>query len=507
MNPLFLIAIFCFGVSGLPVQASDEITPVSAAELGGVRAIYAQAQQQEADALAAFREIRAMQSSRALQITLEDARKHLQIPAPERPPIDLTVLDLPHSDPARVVEQRAALREVNSRVDEILTYVRQLKEQLKEEQASAETLTVEMLREELASRAKTEKLAAEDEGEPSKDMTDAAQSGEPVPATQATVDASIANQAANEAQRMAEESEAKKQEVAPEAGKIAAEARQSAEAALQAATDARNAASQNDKPAEAKNAAIAAAKAAEAVQDAIEVAKLTGNLSFVAAEQEHRANASASKQGKDGSNAQSSGAGKEGTVSSSDLGGFQQGATKFLPGKARASRRIGGLGTGIEWIFIDSWYLLGPFPNPNRRNIDTSYPPESVIDLDAIYSGDRGASLKWQFLQSPEPYVQPITPLEYVIYYAYSELWCDQDIDLWVMVGSDDNSRIWINDQQIWKSGYELKSWRLNEGLRKVSFRRGINRILYRFENGWNQTGFSFAVNLTPVKSDKAPSP
>jgi len=506
MNSRFLIVIFCFGIAGLTVRAGDETAPITAAELGGIRAIYAKAQKQEAEALASFRETRAMQSSRALQITLEDARQRLQIPAPERPPINLSVLDLARPDPARMVEQRATLRDVNTRVDEILTFVRQLKEQLKEEEAAAETLTVEMLRAELALSAKAEQLAAEDEGEPSKDMTDAAQSAAPAPAAQATVDASIANQAANEAQRMAEESEAKKQEVAPEAKKIATEARDAAEAALEAATDARNAANKKDQAAETRSAAIAANKAAAAVQGAIDVAKLTGNLSFVAAEQEHRENASASKQGKDGSEGKG-GEGKAGPVNSGDLGGFKQGAGKFLPGKARASRRIGGLGTGIEWIFIDSWYMLGPFPNPNRRNIDTSYPPESVIDLDAFYTGDQDASLKWQFIQSPDPYVTPVTSLEYVIYYAYSELWCDQDMDLWVMVGSDDNSRIWINDRQIWKSGYQLKGWKLNEGLRKVSFRRGINRILYRFENGWHKTGFSFAVNLLPAQPAKAPSP
>lgn len=275
-----------------------------------------------------------------------------------------------------------------------------------------------------------------------------------------------------------------------------------ATAAAKAAVDAKAAAHGKDAESEAKNAKIASAKAADAVAAAIKVAQITGNMSFVAASKEHSKEAAASKEGAD----KNGGATSDGKVSAQNLGGFTPGATRFLPGKARPSRRIGGLGTGIEWIYIDAWYVLGPFPNPNRRNVDTSYPPESVIDLDASYTGNLGTNLKWQFIQSPSPYVIPTDPTEYVIYYAYSELWCDEDMDLWVMAGSDDSSRIWVNDQLIWKSGYRLKPWRLDEGLRKVSFRRGINRILYRIENGWGLVGFSFAVNLSPVQTSAAPA-
>ncbi len=467
----------------------DDTIPASKSELSSVQTIYAAAQKEETDALEAFREIRAMQSSRALQIPLEEARKRLQIPAPERTPIDLSVLNLSSPDPARV--------------DEILTYVRQLKEQLKAEEEAAETITMDALREEIAMRENSDKLAAEDEGEPSKDMTESALAGDPTPAESAVVDASVAHQAATEAEAMAKKATEEEQKAAPEATKVAADARKAAEAALKAATDAKNAANAHDKPAESEAATTASSEAAKAVNAAIKVAQLTGNMSFVAAGKEHSAKAAATKSGSEGSKGEKDGAG---AVTSASLGGFHPGATKFLPGKARPSRRIAGFGSGIEWIYIDSWYMLGPFPNPNRRNVDTSYPPESVIDLDASYTGDKGSNLQWQFVQSPSPCIIPDNPGEYVIYYAYSELWCDQDMDLWVMVGSDDSSRIWVNDQQIWKSGYGLKPWRLNEGLRKVSFRRGINRILYRVENGWGLFGFSFAINLSPVQTAQAPA-
>ena len=63
-------------------------------------------------------------------------------------------------------------------------------------------------------------------------------------------------------------------------------------------------------------------------------------------------------------------------------------------------------------------------------------------------------------------------------------------------IGSDDNSRIWVNDEIVWISSYELKGWRFDEGFRRIPFRKGRNRILYRIENGHIVTDFSFALYL-----------
>ena len=65
-------------------------------------------------------------------------------------------------------------------------------------------------------------------------------------------------------------------------------------------------------------------------------------------------------------------------------------------------------------------------------------------------------------------------------------------------IGSDDFSKVWIEDQLVWSSGKSLKAWKLNEGLRKVHFKAGINRVLYRVENGNDKTEFSLVVSLQP---------
>lgn len=173
------------------------------------------------------------------------------------------------------------------------------------------------------------------------------------------------------------------------------------------------------------------------------------------------------------------------------------------PGNSLPGRRIVSSGhpaadrlPSAPWLYVNTWYVLGPFPNPRRSNIDQRFPPEFVHDLDAKYPGMDGKMISWQFVKGNKLAILPPDDREYGIYYAYTELWFDEDMDLWVAIGSDDNSRIWVNDEIVWLSSYELKGWCFDEGFRRIPFRKGRNRILYRIENGHYVTEFSFGIHL-----------
>lgn len=163
-----------------------------------------------------------------------------------------------------------------------------------------------------------------------------------------------------------------------------------------------------------------------------------------------------------------------------------------LPGRRVATSG----GPGADWMYVDTWYTIGPFPNPARKNINTPFPPETAVDLDAAYPGKNGKTVRWKFVQSGKPEVTPANAEEYGVYYAYTELWFDQDRDLWVAVGSDDKSTLWIDGQLVWMSSDNLKGWQVGEGLRRVHFKKGRNRLLLRCENGWLGVGLSLVVGL-----------
>ncbi|MGB8353934.1 MAG: hypothetical protein WCD79_08625 [Chthoniobacteraceae bacterium] len=163
-----------------------------------------------------------------------------------------------------------------------------------------------------------------------------------------------------------------------------------------------------------------------------------------------------------------------------------------------STRRISaGEGTHADWLYVDSWYVIGPFPNPGRRNINTRYPPETIVDLDAIYPGKNDQPIRWHFMQwgTPQlrmPHDQEEAP---AIYYAYTELNFDKPRDLWIASGSDDKGTMWVNNVMVWNSNDRVKSWSPNEGYRKVHFEQGRNRILYRLENAQLAAVFSLMIS------------
>ena len=173
--------------------------------------------------------------------------------------------------------------------------------------------------------------------------------------------------------------------------------------------------------------------------------------------------------------------------------------------------RTGGGGSGIpaQWMYISSWYVIGPFPNPNRVNLRRKFAPESVQDLDATYIGKDGRTVRWEFMQAQNrdrinqwgineknaAEVVPRNREEYAIFYAYAEVVMDAECDRWIAIGSDDRSDVWINDIPVWGSSNKLKPWRLAEDFRRVHFRKGRNTILARIENGHWNFGWSLCIS------------
>lgn len=227
---------------------------------------------------------------------------------------------------------------------------------------------------------------------------------------------------------------------------------------------------------------------------------------------------SGTRSGSGGSGAGTAGSG--GTSSGLNSGGVGDGTSSGPPPVPKDLAAIPGrvIGAGAvpgRWMFVDSWYLLGPFDNAGRANIEKQFPPETVVDLNATYAGKRGQPVRWDFFQSPQPRVVPpfdsfnplangssdggagafkTRDLEYIIYYGYTELRAEQECDVWIAIGSDDFSKLWIEDQPVWASGKQQKSWRVDEGLRKVHLKKGVNRVLIRVENGHSQSEFSVAI-------------
>jgi len=161
------------------------------------------------------------------------------------------------------------------------------------------------------------------------------------------------------------------------------------------------------------------------------------------------------------------------------------------------TRRIGGKDSRpAPWVAPDAWYVIGPFPNRWRSQIETSFPPELEIDRDATYEGRDGRSISWQYVRTWHVGIIPPDMVDFAVYYAYTEINCAAPTDCWLAIGSDDYSKVWLNNLLIWSGSKNEKTWNATEGFRRVHLQQGVNKILYRLENGINGCEFSLLIAL-----------
>jgi hypothetical protein len=152
-------------------------------------------------------------------------------------------------------------------------------------------------------------------------------------------------------------------------------------------------------------------------------------------------------------------------------------------------RRLDQNATRKGWVFIDTWYIIGPWARPQKDSFDSKFPPETAIDLDATYPGKtnpktgKPATLEWRFVQTENIRVNPPDEISDAVYYAYTEVFAERAMEVMVAVASDDLAKLWINDFVVWQDE-GLSAWRLDEGFRRILLKPGYNKVLVRVENG-----------------------
>jgi len=174
---------------------------------------------------------------------------------------------------------------------------------------------------------------------------------------------------------------------------------------------------------------------------------------------------------------------------------------------------IGSGGAFANRVFIDQWYVIGPFHASDPASMRKAYPPEMLVDLDAVYLGKDRRVLRWQYVSSTAyPLIPPIEA-EQAMYYGYTELSSDQARNVWMAFGADDDAKAWVNDKLVWTSGNQAKRWYTRGGVkslqadiqaanlieerRRVHLRKGRNTILFKLYN--NPLDVFFSLVLEPV--------
>jgi hypothetical protein len=147
--------------------------------------------------------------------------------------------------------------------------------------------------------------------------------------------------------------------------------------------------------------------------------------------------------------------------------------------------------------YWNNWYLVGLWTNPGGGAMDTQFPPENRVDLDATYKV-RGGEAGWRFHRSESPYGivdlrEHFRPqdTEYTVAYAYTKIKVHRDAGVFLDVRCDDDIVLWVNDQLVFAGGAANSNFNLHLG---VHLYNGENSILAKILN--KPHAFNFSVRI-----------
>jgi hypothetical protein len=175
-----------------------------------------------------------------------------------------------------------------------------------------------------------------------------------------------------------------------------------------------------------------------------------------------------------------------------------------------AGRIIGPGGPYADRVYVNRWYLIGPFDRKHGDAWLLPDPPEQAVILDAAYRGKDGRLLKWEYVDSANYPLVPPQPAEEAVYYGYTELMVDKEQDLTMWVGANDDAQLWLNDRLVWRGRNVAKGpfyrevndtdnkhgrdFNFSEGKRVVHFRKGRNKLFFKLSNGLGSLFFSLVL-------------
>lgn len=178
--------------------------------------------------------------------------------------------------------------------------------------------------------------------------------------------------------------------------------------------------------------------------------------------------------------------------------------SKRIQAEALPGRRFTQKSSRSGWLYVDTWYVIGPWENKGRIDYETIHPPEFEVDLSKSYlDGKKTADgqpreLKWAFTQGSNMKIVPPEEQGNSTYYAWTEVYFEEDRDMLLAIASDDAAKVWINDMLVWED-HGQSAWNLDEGFRVVYFKKGFNKVLVRIENG--PILCTFSLLLCPPQS------
>jgi hypothetical protein len=151
-------------------------------------------------------------------------------------------------------------------------------------------------------------------------------------------------------------------------------------------------------------------------------------------------------------------------------------------------------------LFFDGFHIVGPFDNgANDAGLDEAFPPEKEKepDLKASYSGKAG-KVGWRTVQPDATgyfdlaafYAPSSTE---IVSYLARNIESPVEQEATILLGADDGCKLWLNGKLVHTNRDHFSAVPGREEVR-VHLQKGVNRILFKINNGNNPHGFYMTV-------------
>lgn len=140
--------------------------------------------------------------------------------------------------------------------------------------------------------------------------------------------------------------------------------------------------------------------------------------------------------------------------------------------------------------FLMDWHVAGPFDNRGRKGFDMVFPPESGVDLAAVYEGremkpGEGAQVKWLPWTSGSElgmvdFNKPLGMFKEVTGYAWTEFNSPEERDAELRLGCKNAWKLWCNGQLVFARDEYHRGAKIDQYRYPVKLKKGPNAILIK---------------------------
>jgi hypothetical protein len=137
-----------------------------------------------------------------------------------------------------------------------------------------------------------------------------------------------------------------------------------------------------------------------------------------------------------------------------------------------------------HFAFLTRYSVIGPFDNRGGRGLETEYPPEKEIRLDATYDGQLGP-VAWQSLETHSEYgivdiAKQLKPYKGAAMYLVTGFQSPATRRVELRLGTDNAWKLWVNGKPLFSRNEYHRGMAFDQYRVPVTMRSGQNVILIK---------------------------